>query len=196
MSEVIKACVQHLNSNRREFIVMRVSEAYKDENQEITAFRNSLDQLMNPFRNNFWCPTDINNKQLPTVGEARGKIVIMHDYQGIQNSDLPFRVENVLEDSRVNTILPASIDWKWEQIERSFKLAVSAQRDPNKMFITYTGGWSSGAYPSGVADRINPKLDAFLGLRRIDGKRIWGIVAMDFPGLSLIQGIMDSNFEA
>ena len=197
MSEVMNACVQHLNSNPSEFIVIRVSEAYRDENQEISAFRNCLDQLMIP-RDRFWPPTDAVDRKLPTVGEARGRIVILHDYQGLENSDLGLRfcVGSILEDSRVNTVLPASIDWKWEEIEHSFKLAISDQRDQRKLVITYTSGSSSGAYPSGVADRINPKLDAFLGLRNNDQKRMWGIVAMDFPGLSLIQGIMDSNFEA
>jgi len=75
---VLDTVVDFLNRNRRETVLMRVKEEYTDGPLR---FEETFRRYWNRYKDHMWdVPTLAENYQNPTLGEMRGKIVILQDF--------------------------------------------------------------------------------------------------------------------
>ncbi|XP_067125889.1 1-phosphatidylinositol phosphodiesterase-like [Centruroides vittatus] len=166
-----------LNDNDSECIILNVTP---DENENIENWNNLLHSYINAFgKRNFWL-----NDSIPEMKTARGKIVLLKPFVnaeiGIGNGHL-----DLFQNEHVRTLF--SVASAWEGINRHLK---SIEYNPDKLFVTYCCGHSWFAYPYSVANTLNQELLKFLEYQDL---RSWGIIALDFPGLELIEEIINSN---
>ncbi|XP_070554615.1 1-phosphatidylinositol phosphodiesterase-like [Ptychodera flava] len=185
--DVLRETTRFLRNHPSETILMRIKE-------EHTSGDNSRD-MIHTFRKyigeydpkTFWT---VSSDELPELSDARGRIVILDDFAGGQAGP-SYRQATIADDLKVNTILSGDIDAKWNSVRSNLDKARADTSD--KLFITFSTGASSGAYPNAVAAKINPKLMGFFSSN--PGQNKWGIVAMDFPEGSLVEQIIRTNYQ-
>lgn len=73
---VIEPCVRFLTQNPSETILMLVSPEYKPENNT-KRFDDLFLDYIQPTREKFWY---LNDRDMPTLGQTRGKIVLLRRY--------------------------------------------------------------------------------------------------------------------
>ncbi|XP_066531856.1 1-phosphatidylinositol phosphodiesterase [Hoplias malabaricus] len=129
------------------------------------------------------------SRLMPTMGEARGKIIILQDFSG---PDLGMRYYSldIADYWQVSSLQPEQLDKKWMNVYNHLERAEVGNKA--RMFLTYSSGASILAHPSALAKRINLRLYEYLTARAGQKKR-YGIIAMDFPGAMLVKTIIDFN---
>uniref|UniRef100_A0A8B9JK88 Uncharacterized protein n=1 Tax=Astyanax mexicanus TaxID=7994 RepID=A0A8B9JK88_ASTMX len=116
------------------------------------------------------------DKNIPKMGEARGKIVL------IQSPDFNWGLP-------INAKVLTTKD-KVAQMQANIKSA--SEHCQNEMMLTDTGAKGQYEKPRTVAEKLNKQLDDYL-LSLLHLKKqpsCIGIIAMDFPGPKLIQQII------
>ncbi|XP_022106829.1 uncharacterized protein LOC110987958 [Acanthaster planci] len=184
--DVLKATLAFLDAHSQETIFMRVRAEYIPEyNTQLfpVAVQMYIDRYPSA---KFW-----SGQTFPTMSEIRGKVMILRDYYGLATFGLPYAKLDIEDMFDVSTLLPKDIARKRESVKRHLEKAIRGP--PSTMYLTYSSGTGTFAWPVAVARKINKFLCDFLG-RRI-GKDKLGIIAMDFPSSELIGKIIDSNFE-
>lgn len=179
-NDCITAMIQFLDSNPSEVLIMRVKEEY-DAAENTNTFADAVkDNIPGGRPDRFWMKDSI-----PTVGEARGKIVILTDFYcepaiGIRYGDLD--IEDHWDVS--------SVDNKWPKVQEHLQRAQrSIKERRNTMFLTFSS-FSGGLIPRETARSMNPKLHKFVR----DNRGPFGIIAIDYPGPKVIQDIINDNF--
>lgn len=177
-NNVLSDTVQFLKENPKEVILMRVKEEYKAKDNGKETFFQAVQKYVNRFpRQFFWSSTN-----MPTLGQARGKIVILQDFGGGEIG-VPY---NSLDIEDVYTVI--ILQHKWNDITAHLNEAKAGSK--NQGFLTYASG--TGAFtPGTVSNYINKKLRKFFS---VSGKFRWGVVAMDYPDDDLITKIINPNF--
>lgn len=180
LSEIEKFLGQHT----RECVIVRLKREGRDGDCS------EIQDILNNFRNDlFWLSAEI-----PTLGEARGKIVILRDFHRQTSAyvqHLSFGIPYVslnIEDQFA----------QWDILDR-FRLTrehleeAQDNIDLNQLFLTHSSAVICHiGIPRESARQINPMLFAFIGDRmKTPGQ--FGIIAMDYPGPVLIQNIIDKN---
>ncbi|XP_030066417.1 uncharacterized protein LOC115474862 [Microcaecilia unicolor] len=174
--------INFLRNHSKEVILIRLYEECSDFDKT-----KEFAQLMMRFIQNagwswFW-----KSPAIPTLGQVRGKIIILQDFDG-PVIGIPYKNLIVADNQYIPTVF--DIGHKWTTVIKNLAEAQNSKGD--KMYLTFTSGRSSGAYPYTVAREINYKLYNFL--EHLENKKNrWGIIAMDFPGSYLIQAIIQSN---
>ncbi|MCJ1680707.1 phosphatidylinositol-specific phospholipase C [Streptomyces sp. APSN-46.1] len=166
--DVLVACWNFLAAHPSETVLMRLKQEYSGESD--ATFRAVFDDYLN---NRGWRPLFRIADTLPTLGQARGKVVLLADNGGLPG--LRYGDGNVFD---------IQDDWNAEpfakrgKIENHFRRAV---QQPGKLFVNYT---STSAYmpPRWNSDRLNPQVHAFVDGGELAGRTGLGIVPMDFPG--------------
>lgn len=125
------------------------------------------------------------SRLVPTMGEARGKLIIMQNFKG---PDLGMRYDSmdIADDWKVPTL--AHVEEKWQSVYNHLEAAPSGNKA--QIFLTFSSGAGVFAHPRAVAQRINPQLYDYLGAKT-DLNQRFGIICMDFPGAPIIQMIID-----
>ncbi|XP_056272957.1 1-phosphatidylinositol phosphodiesterase isoform X2 [Pseudoliparis swirei] len=125
------------------------------------------------------------SRLVPTMGEARGKLVVLQDFPG---PDLGMRYDSldIADDWRVHTLL--HVKEKWQSVYQH--LVAAPVGNPARMFLTFSSGAGLFAHPRAVAQRINAQLHDYVGNKTDLNQRL-GIVCMDFPAAPMIQTIID-----
>ncbi|XP_061111647.1 1-phosphatidylinositol phosphodiesterase [Conger conger] len=127
------------------------------------------------------------SRRTPTMGQARGKLVVLQDFSG---PDLGMRYGSldIADDWKVPTLL--HVPQKWQSVHKH--LAAAAEGNKARVFLTFASGAGIFAYPNAVAQRINARLYKYLSDMAGVSKRL-GIVTMDFPAAPLLKMIIDFN---
>ncbi|XP_029023803.2 1-phosphatidylinositol phosphodiesterase [Betta splendens] len=125
------------------------------------------------------------SRLVPTVGEARGKLIILQDFSG-PDLGMRYRSLNIGDDWKVPTLL--HVEEKWRRVYDHLELAPAGSKA--QIFLTYSSGAGLFAYPSAVAQRINALLYTYLQVKTDLNQRL-GIICMDFPAAPMIQMIID-----
>ncbi|XP_067111646.1 1-phosphatidylinositol phosphodiesterase isoform X1 [Osmerus mordax] len=127
------------------------------------------------------------SRLVPTVGEARGKLIVLQDFAG---PDLGMRYGslNIADDWKVPTLL--HVNEKWQSVQEHLDMAIVGNKA--EIFLTYGSGAGVFAYPNAVAQRINARIYDYLTARMGQNLR-FGIITTDFPGALLLQIIIDFN---
>lgn len=126
------------------------------------------------------------SRLVPTVGEARGKLIIMQNFPG---PDLGMRYESmdIADDWKVPTVL--HVKEKWQSVYDHLEEAPGGNLA--QIFLTFSSGAGLFAFPRAVAQRINPQLYKYLESKSQDLNQRLGIICMDFPAAPMIQMIID-----
>ncbi|XP_030066330.1 uncharacterized protein LOC115474807 [Microcaecilia unicolor] len=171
-----------LQQHPKETILMRVKEEYKAANNTEKFYETVFCYIKEVGPTQFWL-----HHRIPTLGQVRGKIIILQDYSG-PTMGIPYESFCIADKYYLPTLFDMA--QKWNSVEENLN---SAQYGVcNKIYLTFCTGASWGAYPNAVADRINYRLYNYLeskGKKKIR----WGIIALDFPGAELVQLIIYSN---
>ncbi|XP_029298663.1 uncharacterized protein LOC115015465 [Cottoperca gobio] len=125
------------------------------------------------------------SRLVPTMGEARGKLIILQDFSG---PDLGMRYGSldIADDWKVHTLL--HVEEKWQSVYKHLEAASAGNKA--QIFLTYSSGAGVFAYPRVVAQRVNAQLYNYLRAKT-DLNQRFGIICMDFPASPIIQMIID-----
>ncbi|MEV7615707.1 phosphatidylinositol-specific phospholipase C [Streptomyces sp. NPDC089799] len=165
--DVLVACWNFLAAHPSETVLMRVKQEYSGESD--ATFRAVFDDYLD---NRGWRPLFHIGSALPSLGQARGKVVLLADNGGLPGIRYGDGTHFDIQD-----------DWNAEpfakrgKIENHFRKALA---QPGKLFVNYV---STAAYmpPRWNADRLNPQIHSFVTGAEPAGRTGLGVVPMDFP---------------
>ncbi|MPQ43299.1 phosphatidylinositol-specific phospholipase C [Clostridium tarantellae] len=144
-NEILNIVTDFLKNNESETLLMRIRQEYTKEPSNIfVALIKKF--LNNPKYSNYLYKNIWNNN--PTLGELRGKIIILQDFSGLVKG-LDYSYFNIQDDYYLLT------NWdlysKWEKVKAHLlKANESFSKRENKSFINYLSG-SGGCFPYFVA---------------------------------------------
>ncbi|OJH40080.1 phosphatidylinositol-specific phospholipase C [Cystobacter ferrugineus] len=176
---VLSTAVQFLRDNPTETILMRVKKEHTEENTTrpfAATFEWYRDQpAYSPY---IWRGTHI-----PTLGEVRGKIVILDDFDGGDHGIGwgSLNKQDAWEETNTDT--------KWNLVRAHLDAASTG--NPNTLYINFLSAAGIGGTPSAIAGSVNE--DALHYLMGTGVQRT-GVLMMDFPGAGLIDAIIAHNF--
>ncbi|MYT19588.1 phosphatidylinositol-specific phospholipase C domain-containing protein [Streptomyces sp. SID7760] len=174
--DVLVACRNFLAAHPSETVLMRLKQEYSTDSD--ATFRAVFDDYLD---NRGWRPLLRIADSLPTLGQARGKVVLLADNGGLPG--LRYGDGNVFDIQDDYNTEPFA---KRGRIENQFRKAV---QQPGKLFVNYV---STAAYmpPRWNSDRLNPQVHSFVDGGELAGRTGLGIVPMDFPNTR--SGLVDS----
>lgn len=211
-SDVLTKVIQFLNANPSETVVITLRKETDDKNSPrgyVSILREILEksQYQPYIANNFTANM--------TLGQLRGKILFLsrdnigqpyiggeisgwadntsfsRNIAGNNNAVATLHVEDYY---KVASLLPGSIHFKINEINKNLVLATNAVNN-NNWFITFTSGTGIFAYPNAVAARVNKPVADYITNNNLQS---CGIVLMDFAGWNdskaLTKAIIDCNF--
>ncbi|XP_014786398.1 1-phosphatidylinositol phosphodiesterase [Octopus bimaculoides] len=185
---VLRNSLRFLTDYPTETIFMRIKEEYETvENNR--SYEETLKVSIQRYIENGRISSSFSS--IPKLGDIRGKIVILQNFPGSAyglnyNGGL-FSIE---DHWYVPTILYSHIEEKWQHVKRQLDTS-GADEGSSVIYVTFTSGASSGAYPNAVADRINPQLENYLEEKK--PKKRFGFISIDFPSSALIGKIIQCN---
>ncbi|WP_406304233.1 phosphatidylinositol-specific phospholipase C domain-containing protein [Streptomyces sp. NBC_00885] len=174
--DVLIACRDFLSSHPSETVLMRVKQEYSQESD--ATFRRVFDTYLDT---KGWRPLFRIGDGLPSLGEARGKVVLIADNGGLPGVKWwDSAVFDIQDDWN------AAPNAKYPKIEAHFR---KAAQQPGKLFINFV---STSAYlpPRWNSDNLNPRVHTFINGSEASGWKGLGIVPMDFPNTR--SGLVDS----
>lgn len=205
-TEVLTTFFDFLSTNPGETILMRLKE-------EATGINSTIDFLtaFNDYRLNdtetapgcskhFWTPSSSGPTAVPTLGELRGKILILQNF-GAEPAEYGIKWESPLlsiEDDYEIPDLYAGLDEKWGQVQLGLENAANGiEAGDGKLYLSHLSA-SVGVLPieaaagtkdgnvTGINDRTGSWLSEWNG-----GKT--GVVIIDFPGRELLTTVLARN---
>ncbi|MGW2178146.1 phosphatidylinositol-specific phospholipase C [Streptomyces sp. NPDC001732] len=179
--DVLGACWDFLAAHPTETVLMRVKQEYSEESD--AAFRAVFDDYLD---NRGWRPLFRIDSALPSLGGARGKVVLLADNAGLPGVRYADPALFDIQDDYM-----AEPFAKYPKVEAQFR---KAARQPGKLYMNYV---STAALlpPRWNADRLNPQVHSFLDGSEAAGWTGLGIVPMDFPATrsGLVESLIRHN---
>ncbi|MET4923511.1 phosphatidylinositol-specific phospholipase C [Streptomyces sp. PSRA5] len=165
--DVLTACRNFLQAHPSETVLMRVKQEYSSVND--AEFRRIFDTYLD---GKGWRSLFRLDSNLPTLGQARGKVVLLADNGGLPGVRYG---DGGLFD--IQDDYQAEPGAKYPKIEAHFRKAAT---QPGKQFINFV---STAALlpPRWNSDRLNPQVHTLLDGSAGAGWRGLGIVPLDFP---------------
>ncbi|MFI2611019.1 phosphatidylinositol-specific phospholipase C [Kitasatospora sp. NPDC018619] len=192
LSTVLSQCRTFFQQSPREALVMRIRDERAGSNpissvEFLRRMQYHLDGF--GFRNLFWTAP-----WWPRLGEARGKIVLLADFD--TSSDSTWNVMHWGNSGLMDTqdrYEGVGTDGKARAVVNQFDQAYFNQNSP-KMYINFTS-YAGGKWPKLNADAIMPPVFDYLNARR-DQAIHFGIVPMDFPDFhtNVLDLLLAKNF--
>ncbi|XP_075962520.1 1-phosphatidylinositol phosphodiesterase isoform X1 [Anarhichas minor] len=176
--DVLEGVAGFLGEYPSETVLMRVKEEYSETYDIYGAVVDYIQRHAN--WDLLW-----HSRLVPTVGEARGKLIVLQDFSG---PDLGMRYGSldIADDWSVPTL--THVKEKWQSVYEHLEAAPAGNQA--QIFLTFSSGAGLFAYPRAVAQRVNPQLYDYLRAKTDLNQRL-GIVCMDFPAAPIIQMIID-----
>ncbi|KAL2885198.1 1-phosphatidylinositol phosphodiesterase [Ceratocystis lukuohia] len=199
LADVLNTIQDFLRYHRGETILLRIQGgSVLDDTKTLVKFiegKVTSDAIVDDKAVPYFYTRDSDDTTIPTLGEVRGKIVILHDFKTSTNTHYGLAWSS-LTVSNYNKKLAAGpyfVESRWTDVKDRLSKDPSAY--PNKLRITHTTA-SIGASPIHMAARNSPDagMNALLGqyLKKEEG-RCFGIIVMDFPGQYLVREILKLN---
>ncbi|MEW2434756.1 phosphatidylinositol-specific phospholipase C domain-containing protein [Streptomyces caniferus] len=165
--DVLNACRAFLQAHPSETVLMRVKQEYSEVGAE--EFRRIFGIYLDDkgYRSLFRLDAG-----LPTLGQARGRVVLLADSDGLGGVRYADPQLFDIQDDYM-----AEPFGKYPKIEAQFRKALT---QPGKLFVNYvsTSAWLP---PRSNADRLNPQVKRLLEGSEANGWTGLGVVPMDFP---------------
>ncbi len=195
---VLEAVYAFLEQNPSETLIMCIKEEADATGTDNDAFDTMVKAYINRAASRWYT-----QNKIPTLGEVRGKIVLMRRFTA--SGELGFNASSGWSDNTTFTLHSGgyhlavqdyynneSAEKKWEAVE-SF---CNTMQHPaaNTYYLNNTSGYKSGVFGipniNTIANSVNPKLLTYLE----SAKGIVGIIATDFMTAELAQAILTLNF--
>ena len=183
--DFLNAVNDFLEINPTEVIMFRLRKEHDDGDGNTRSMRDTLDAYLNG--NKRFLKTS--NSGI-TIGEARGKFIIISSYVEFNDHGLKYNNFNIQDNYNLKT------NWelygKWESVKQQLSDAKSG--DKNTFYMNYLSG-SGGSFPYFVA---SGHVDPSTGASRLStGKTTpgWKKSFPDFPRLNCFLGICTISFE-
>jgi 1-phosphatidylinositol phosphodiesterase len=195
--DVLTACINFLNSNPSEAIIMSVKEEHTPSNNTRT-FEQTFDSYVAQNASKW----DLGNN-VPTLGSIRGKIRLLRRFDSgsvkgiaatswadnttfeINNGNANLKVQDFYNVNDVNT--------KWTRMETLLNEARNSTTD--RIYLNYGSGYKAGVFGipniNTVANSINPKITTYF-TNNTQGR--FGIIPLDFIDSGRSQLIVNTNF--
>ncbi|HET6855662.1 MAG TPA: phosphatidylinositol-specific phospholipase C [Streptomyces sp.] len=165
--DILIACQDFLRARPSETVLMRVKQEYSEVAD--AEFRRIFDLYLDQ---KGWRPLFRIDSGLPTLGQARGKVVLLADNGGLPGVRYGDPALFDVQDDYM-----AEPGAKYPQIEAQFR---DAARQPGKLFLNYVST-SALLPPRWNSDRLNPRVHSFVDGPEAGGWTGLGVVPMDFP---------------
>jgi len=184
LSKVLATVKTFLTQFRTEVVLLRVKPVFLMK-------KKVQDLVEKIIRNDIWISEHSWVKEsIPKIGEVRGKIVFVQ--KGIFKLGIKLFETDKKGDHKVT-----KVEDKEKKIAGHLKEAAEQCRKGSALSLSYSSGTSLVTYklfnllPNNLAKKINPWLYDHLAteLEKIP-KPCFGIIAMDFPGIDLIQMVI------
>ncbi|WP_031073404.1 phosphatidylinositol-specific phospholipase C [Streptomyces sp. NRRL S-118] len=174
--DVLIACRDFLAAHPSETVLMRVKQEYSEDSD--ATFRRIFDLYLDA---KGWRPLFRIGDGLPSLGEARGRVVLLADNGGLPGLRYGDGALFDIQDDYM-----AEPGAKYPKTEAHFRKAAA---QPGRLYVNYVST-SALLPPRWNADRLNPRVHGFVdGAEARDWKGL-GIVPMDFPNTRA--GLVDS----
>ncbi|MFC7309387.1 phosphatidylinositol-specific phospholipase C [Streptomyces monticola] len=179
--DVLIACRDFLSAHPSETVLMRVKQEYSEvADAEFGAvFTDYLDRRG-------WRSLFLIGNALPSLGAARGKVVLIADNGGLPGGIRwgDTAVFDLQDDYMAEPFA------KWPRIEAQFKQAAT---EPGPFYINFVST-AAGLPPRWNADRLNPQVHSLLDGAGRDWRGL-GIVPMDYPNTraGLVESLIRHN---
>lgn len=195
--DVLNACINFLNSNPSETIIMSVKEEHTPSNNSRT-FEQTFDSYVQQNASKW----DLGNN-VPTLGAIRGKIRLLRRFDSgavkgiaatswadnttfeINNSNASLKVQDFYNVNDVNT--------KWANVESLLNEAKNSTG--SRIYLNYGSGYKAGIFGipniNTVANSVNPKITTYF-TNNTHGR--FGIIPLDFIDSGRSQLIVNTNF--
>ncbi|MFF8280249.1 phosphatidylinositol-specific phospholipase C [Streptomyces lateritius] len=179
--DVLVACRAFLAAHPSETVLMRVRQEYSEDSD--ATFRRIFDDYLDV---RGWRSLFRIGDGLPTLGEARGRVVLLADNAGLPGVRYGDGTHFDIQDDYM-----AEPGAKYPKIESHFRKAAT---QPGRLYVNYV---STAALlpPRWNSDRLNPKVHSFLDGAEAGGWKGLGIVPMDFPNTrsGLVESLVRHN---
>ncbi|WP_426992939.1 phosphatidylinositol-specific phospholipase C [Methylomonas sp. CM2] len=143
--DVLNAVDDFLAANPSETVIMRVTEDVVGVNNT-RSFSDTYNYIVGKFPGLF---LDLQGTTNPTLGEMRGKAVLLQNYSG---SPIGINYSEIYKQGTVQDNYKLKTNWdlygKWEQVKAHFMAASTG--DANKIYINFLDG-GNGSFPYFVA---------------------------------------------
>ncbi len=194
LEDVLSDCYAFLQANPTETILFAVKQEHGDETaaQFEALLQSYLDQ--NPDR---WLLTD----HMPTLGESRGKVVLLRRWEGNLGIPLLWEDQGGSEDVSLNTVSAEQENYtlwvqdrfcygaedKWTAFTTGILGSKADSENAAIQFLSTKGTWTYG-HPYSFAKKLNPLL-LTMSLPEHSG---W--IVVDFASAALAEHIYSQNF--
>jgi 1-phosphatidylinositol phosphodiesterase len=165
--DILIACRDFLAAHPSETVLMRVKQEYSEDSD--ATFRRIFDLYLDA---KGWRPLFRIGDGLPSLGEARGRVVLLADNGGLPGVRYGDGALFDIQDDYM-----AEPGAKYPKIEAHFRKAAA---QPGKLYVNYVST-SALLPPRWNADRLNPRVHGFVDGAEARGWKGLGIVPMDFP---------------
>ncbi|MBO0432149.1 phosphatidylinositol-specific phospholipase C domain-containing protein [Enterococcus sp. DIV0660C] len=179
--DVLNSVTSFLRKNPGEVVYMRL----KQENSSVSD--QVFNQVLNEkyLKNSCWKDFFYYGRSNPTLGETRGKIVILRNFLG-NSVGIPYPSQFDIQDYW-DPADPADKRWA---IEQQLAKAAKSQGTDNIKYINYLSASNFFYQIKGFAEKMNPFTVNYIRNNQV--KHV-GIVAADYPGSELVNTIIDLN---
>merc|ERR1719328_125570 len=136
------------------------------------------------------------NTIMPTLGQARGKMVLIdkngHGGWGLSNLNVEDKWKNPLTTV---TWLPLKKELKYSKINGIKNNMRKAGKSKSKLYLSFCSASDAplGYSNKKVADLINPKIKSFILEFSGNTKEAFGVVIFDFPTPDIIENLIKHN---
>ncbi|CAN0546468.1 unnamed protein product, partial [Laminaria digitata] len=192
--DVMNAMTAFLKSNPKEVILMRVKKEHDAEKGS-----SSFTSIWNGYMKRYGAYMYTGGKARPTIGETRGKIVVLRN-----NSDIPDRYGIPYGGSGMDIQDKYKVYFLAHKMNKGSSVSLPSKKDvakaqirkarasaKNKFVLNYLSG-AVGMAPKDVARAVNRETYKYIGA--YGGKSRLGVVIMDYPGEQMLYRIIKTNF--
>ncbi|PMM00625.1 hypothetical protein BCT63_19730 [Vibrio kanaloae] len=186
-NEVMTITRDFLDENPSETVLMRIKKEQPDLSL-VFNFEENINHHINLFSDTFW--NTGSSSYIPSLGEVRGKVVILKDYSGSQIAGIPYSQFDIQDKFSMSN------NWdlydKWLSVKEHLKKANTNQS--NRGYINYLSA-SGGSFPYFVA---SGHVSNGTGASRLSTGLTtpgWNSSYPDFPRTTCFIGICTISFE-
>ncbi|MFC9794512.1 phosphatidylinositol-specific phospholipase C [Streptomyces sp. NPDC127584] len=178
--DVLVACRDFLAAHPSETVLMRVKQEYSTDSD--ATFRAVFDDYLD---NRGWRPLFRIGDTVPTLGQARGKVVLIADNGGLPGLKWWDGAALALQDDW--NALPNA---KYPKVEAHYRQAVE---QPGRLYVNFVST-SASLPPRWNSDNLNPRVHAFLDGTANTWKGL-GITVLDYPNTrsGLVESLIRHN---
>ncbi|CAN0432968.1 unnamed protein product, partial [Discosporangium mesarthrocarpum] len=192
--DIMNAMTAFLRANPKEVILMRVKNEHTAQKGS-----NSFTSIWNGYMKRYGRYMYTGGAARPTLGQARGKIVVLRNNNGIppnygiryggSGMDIQDKYKVYFLAHKMNSREKVSLPSKKDVAKKQVLMARTFAK--NKFVLNHLSG-AVGMAPKDVARSVNRETYKFIGAYR--KKSRLGVIIMDYPGEQMVYRIVKTNF--